>query len=273
MADITAKLVNELRALTGQGMMECKKMLTAVEGDIKKAIDGFRAKGVKTSITERVAGEGRIIGARSDDGRTAALVEVLCNTDFTAKSEPVQNLGLAAAKLLLANPSASAAADSAISGKVTEVAQQTGENVHIGRTAVQKIDGGKVGLYIYTVTGKIGVLVSVSGNPSDELLRDLGVHITARQPRALALTREQLPADVVAHEKQIAVAQAVESGKPQAIAEKIAEGKMRMFYEDRVLLDQPFVNPDKFKGSITELLKTSGSTIKEYIRLEVGQAS
>jgi elongation factor Ts len=273
MPEITAKLVNELRALTGQGMMECKKMLATVEGDIQKAIDGFRKKGVKTSITERTTSEGRIIGSRSDDGRAAALVEVNCNTDFTAKSEPVQQLGMAAAKILLANPSANVAADPAIAAKVTEVAQQTGENVHIGRTAIQRIDGGKVGLYIYTVTGKIGVLVSVAGDPSDELLRDLGLHITGRQPRALALSREQLPADIVAREKEIAVAQAIESGKPKPIAEKIAEGKMRLFYEDRVLLDQPFVNPDKFKGSIGDMLKAAGATIKEYMRMEVGQAS
>lgn len=273
MPDITAKLVNELRALTGQGMMECKKMLTIVEGDIQKAIDGFRKKGVKTSITERTASEGRIVGYRSDDGRSAALIEINCNTDFTAKSQPVADLGVAAAKLLVTNPSADVAADPAIAGKVTEVAQQTGENVRIGRTAIQRIDGGKVGLYIYTVTGKIGVLVSVAGDPSDELLRDLGVHITARVPRALALSREQLPAAVVAAEKALAVAQAVESGKPQAIADKIAEGKMRLFYEDRVLLDQPFVNPDKYKGSVADMVKAANATIKEYLRLEIGQAS
>jgi len=273
MPEITAKLVNDLRAKTGQGMMECKKMLAKVEGDIEKAIEEFRKKGVKTSITERATSEGRIFGVRSDDGRSAAIVEINCNTDFTAKSDPVAALGLAAAKILLANPAANVAADPAIAGKVTEVAQQTGENVHVGQTAHKHNDTGKVGLYIYTVTGKIGVLVSVSGNPSDELLRDLGIHVTARTPRALALTREQLPADLVAAEKQLAVAQAVESGKPQPIAEKIAEGKMRLFYEDRVLLDQQFINPDKFKGSIADMAKAAGVTIKDYVRIEVGQAS
>src|SRR5207302_10206079 len=106
MAEITAKLVNDLRAKTGQGMMECKKALQETGGNVEKAIDYFRQKGVKTSLTERVAGEGRVIGARTTDGNSAALVEVNCNTDFTAKSEPVQKLGAAAANALLSNPSA-----------------------------------------------------------------------------------------------------------------------------------------------------------------------
>src|SRR4051812_42996407 len=108
MAEITAKLVNELRAKTGQGMMECKKMLTEMAGDIDKAIDAFRKKGVKASLSERTASEGRVLGAASADGKSAALVEVNCNTDFTAKSEPIAALGKRAAEALAANPSASA---------------------------------------------------------------------------------------------------------------------------------------------------------------------
>src|SRR5438105_86146 len=103
MAEITAKLVNDLRAKTGQGMMECKKMLTEAGGDLDRAVDLFRKKGVKASLAERAASEGRVFGAKSADGKSAALVEINCNTDFTARSEPVQHLGSKAANLLLQN--------------------------------------------------------------------------------------------------------------------------------------------------------------------------
>jgi elongation factor Ts len=272
MPEITAKLVNELRAKTSQGMMECKKALLEVEGDIEKAIEYFRKKGIKTSISERAATEGRVVGVVADDGKSAAVVEVNCNTDFTAKSEPVLALATGAAKLLLKDHSASVAEDAAIKEQITAVAQQTGENVRIGRTAVLSNPGGKVALYLYTVTNKIAVLTSVTGNAGDELLRDLGVHITARKPLALALNREGLPADLVAKERAFAVSQAVESGKPPQIAEKIAEGKMRTFYEERVLLDQEFINPDKFKGSVADLLKKNNCVLEKYVRIEVGQA-
>lgn len=271
MAEITAKLVNELRARTGQGMMECKKMLTEAEGDIDKAIDAFRRKGVKASVLERSATEGRIVGVRAEDRKSAALVEVNTNTDFTAKSEPVLKLAADAARLLLHNPNTDIAQAANINATVTEVAQKTGENVRIGKTAYLSNPAGKVGMYLYTITGKIGVLVSVSGDASDELLRDLGIHITAAKPLALSLDRQGLPRELVEKEKQIAVEQAMATGKPQQIAEKIAEGKLRSFYEERVLLEQPFVNPEKFKGSVAEYLKSHNATLEKYVRLEVGQ--
>ena len=271
MAEITAKMVNELRAKTGQGMMECKKALTANDGDMQKAVDYFRAKGIKTSLAERGASEGRVAGVVADDGKSAALVEINCNTDFTAKSQPVLALATNAARLLLHNPDADVAQAAAVNSNITEVSQQTGENIRVGQTAVLSNPAGKVGLYLYTVTNKIGVLVSVTGDPGEELLRDLGVHITAKKPSALALTREGLPADLVAKERELAVSQAVATGKPQAIAEKIAEGKLRTFYEERVLLDQEFINPDKYKGNIAQMVKAGGCTLEKFVRIEVGQ--
>src|SRR5256885_5065178 len=131
MAEITAKLVNELRAKTGQAMMECKRALTEVGGDLEKAIEHFKKKGVKSSLTERAAGEGRVIGAQSADKKSAALVEVNCNTDFTAKSEPVQKVGQLAVQALLKG--ASPAEDAAVKHELTSVAQATGENVQIGK--------------------------------------------------------------------------------------------------------------------------------------------
>lgn len=270
MADITAKLVNDLRARTGQGMMECKKILTEVGGDIEKAIEAFRKKGLKDSIAQRAATEGRVVGVAGPDGKSAALVEVNTNTDFTAKSEPVHAVATLAAQHLLKHPTGDIAA-SDVGAKVIDVGRQTGENVRLGKSAVLSNPGGRVGIYLYGITGKIGVLVSVSGNASDELIKDLGMHITAVKPLPLARTREELPADVVEKERNFVVEQAKATGKPQQIAEKIAEGKMRTFYEERVLLDQPFIQPDKFKGSIAELLKKHGATLEKYVRIEVGQ--
>jgi elongation factor Ts len=272
MADITAKMVNELRSKTGQGMMECKKALVETGGDVEKAVDYFRKKGIKSSIAERSATQGRVSGVLSADGKSGALVEVNCNTDFTAKSEPIAHLAMTAAKMLLADPSMDLSQSKEIAELLTQASQQTGENVRLGKTAVVSNPAGRVGLYLYGVTNKIGVLSSFGGTPSDELVRDVGMHVTAKIPVALSLNREGVPAEIVAREKSIAVAQAVESGKPPQIAEKIAEGKMRTFYEERVLLDQEFVNPDKFKGSVSKMLAAGGATLEKYVRIEVGQA-
>jgi elongation factor Ts len=268
MAEITAKLVNELRAKTGQGMMECKKMLVEHNGDIEKAIEGFRKKGVKASLTERAASEGRVLGFATEDGKAAAVIEINCNTDFTAKSEPVLKLGTQAAQQLAKNPGADIA--QAIQSGLTEVSQTTGENVRLGKTAVvQAPAGGKAGLYLYAITGKIGVVMAFTGQPSEELIKQIGGHIAFARP--LGLTREEVPADLVAKEREFAVEQAKATGKPQQIAEKIAEGKMNSFFAERVLLDQEFFNAGVFKGSIANYLKQNGVGLTKYVRIEVGQ--
>lgn len=269
MAAITAALVNELRNKTGLGMMECKKMLTETNGDVDAAIEAFRKKGVKTSIMERVATEGRVQVAVNADKTRGAVVELLCNTDFTAKSDVVSDLLGKAAQKLLADPGANVNEDAEIKAAITSVAQQTGENVQISRAQTLNAEaGGQVGSYLYAVTSKIAVLVSVSGKADDDLIRNLALHIVAQRPAGL--NREDVPADLVAKEREIAIDQAKASGKPQNIAEKIAEGKMNAFFAERVLLDQEFVRPDVFKGSIRDLLKSKGATLHKYIRLETG---
>ncbi|MEO6436932.1 MAG: translation elongation factor Ts [Tepidisphaeraceae bacterium] len=270
MAEITAKMVNELRAKTGQAMMECKKALVEVAGDMEKAIEYFRKKGVKASLGERTASEGRVIGAASPGGNAAALVEINCNTDFTAKSEPFLALGARAAHALLASRGLDVAAAPEVASAATEVAQKTGENVRIGKTA--RFDapaGGKVGLYLYGITGKIGVLMAFTGSPSEELIKQIGGHIAFSRP--IGMTRAEVPADLVAKEKEFAVEQAKATGKPQQIAEKIAEGKLNAFFAERVLLDQEFFNAQVFKGTIANYLKQNNVTLEKYVRIEVGQ--
>lgn len=268
MADITAKLVNELRSKTGQGMMECKKALQESAGDMDKAIEYFRKKGVKASLGERAASEGRVIGVATDDGKAAALVEINCNTDFTAKSEPVLKLGTDAARLLAQNPGADVG--QAIQAALTEVSQTTGENVRLGKTAALAApEGGKAGLYLYVITGKIGVVMAFTGQPSDDLIKQIGGHIAFAKP--LGLTRDEIPAELVEKERAFAVDQAKATGKPQNIAEKIAEGKMNSFFAERALLDQEFFNAAVFKGTIANYLKQNGVGLQKYVRVEVGQ--
>jgi elongation factor Ts len=270
MATITASMVNELRAKTGQGMMECKKALTEVGGDVEKAIDYFRKKGVKTSVTERHASEGRVVASAADHGHVAAAVEVNTNTDFTAKSDAVGRLLEQALHKLLASPALDLRNDPGIRDAVTSIAQQTGENVQIGKAVALSNPGGHVGAYVYAITNKIAVLMSFDGKPSAELMKQLGGHIAFARP--LGLTRENVPADIVAKEREVAVEQAKATGKPQQIAEKIAEGKLNSFFAERVLLDQEFFNPAVFKGSIKDYLKQNGVTLVKYARVEVGQA-
>ena len=267
---ITAAQVNDLRKRTGLGMMECKKALQDNDGDVDKAVDYFRGKGVKTKVAERDAGEGRVAAYVNSKQTRGCVVEVLCNTDFTARNEIVVEVCDLAANKLLNDPSADPASDGDIADKLTQVSQQTGENVKLGRTVT--LDGAKVGRFNYTVTNKVTALVAVdSADVPDEVLNDLGLHLVAFKPVAMGLTRESVPADLVKAEKEIAVEQAKSTGKPQEIAEKIAEGKMNAFYKERVLSEQEFINPDKFKGTVGEYVKKHGGSLAGFERIEVGQ--
>ncbi|HZN66483.1 MAG TPA: translation elongation factor Ts [Tepidisphaeraceae bacterium] len=271
MAEITAQRVNELRNRTGLPMMKCKQLLTAAGGDVEKAFEQARKEGLKDSIRERAATEGRVAVGTSANRKAAAAVEVVCNTDFTAKSEAVERIANLAVKKLLANPNANAAEDAEIKAQVTAVGQQTGENVQLGRTAVVGSSGGTAGSYLYSTAGKgkIGVLMSLGGDVSEDVVRNLGMHIAAARP--IALTREQVPQDLLGKEREIAIEQAKATGKPQNIAEKIAEGKMNAFFAERVLLDQEFVNAEVFKGTVANMLKARGVKLEKFVRLEVGQ--
>lgn len=272
MPAITAQLINQLRQQTGLGMNKCKEVMTQADGDMQVALDILKKEGIKSSIAARAATEGRVHVAKSADGTTGAAVEILCNTDFTARSESIQTLLKQATDKLLAGPSIDLANDAAIKDALVAVAQSTGENVTLGRAKTLVSSSGKVGTYLYSVTGKIGVLVSVTGTPSDELLNDVALHVTAFKPIALGLTRDAVPAEQVEKEKALAVEAAKATGKPQNIAEKIAEGKMNAFFKERVLGEQDFINGEKYKGTVNEMLKQAGCQLVDYVRLEVGVA-
>jgi elongation factor Ts len=268
---VTAAQVNELRKRTGLGMMECKKALVEHDGDVDAAIEAFRKAGVKTKVAEREAGEGRVQAYVNSTHTRGAIVEVRCNTDFTARNEIVKEVMDLAANLMLEDVDAKPAEDGNISDKLTAVSQQTGENVQLGRTMV--VEGKKVGKFDYTVTNKVTALLATdSADTPDEVLSDVGLHLVAFKPVAVALNREGVPADMVTKEKEIAVEQAKATGKPEQIAEKIAEGKMNAFYREKVLSEQDFINPDKHKGSVGDYVKKhGGGTLTAFERIEVGQ--
>jgi elongation factor Ts len=267
MAEVTASMVRELRDRTGVAMMDCKAALAEVGGEMEKAVELLRKKGQakQDKLAAREATEGRVGVGVSKDGKTGVILEINCNTDFTGKSAPMVELMDVAVAQLLAHPDADLTANQTVKSLITQASQQTGENIRLGRKQSLHTSA-KIGAYTH-YTGKVGVLVAVKGNAGDDLIKDLCLHITATRP--LALSRDQIPADVIAKEREIAVDQAKATGKPQEIAEKIAEGKMRTFYEERALLDQKFVKePSK---SITQLLKEAGVELEAYVRIEVGQ--
>ena len=269
---INAKDVMTLRARTGLGMMDCKKALAESNGDLDTAEETLRKtlKGKMEGRTERAAGEGAIAISISDDGRSGAIVEFATETDFTARNEGFIEASKKLAGLVLAENAGGVSVTDEMKAIVDDVRITTGENAQYSRG--HKLEGGGdtvFGSYIHH-DGKTGVLIQAEGNVNTDILRDICMHITAAHPRPLGVSADDIPADVVAKEKKFALEQAMESGKPQEIAEMMVEGKMRKFFEGVALLEQPFVkDPDK---KIKDLLP-DGSSVVAFLRWTVGETS
>lgn len=274
MAQITAALVKELRERTGAGMMDCKKALTAVEGDMDKAIDFLREKGLAAAAKKasRVAAEGVVASYVSEDGKVGVIVEVNCETDFVAKTDNFKALVNAiAAHIAATNPAdMDALMVSEIEGKtvsalVTESIAKIGENISVRRFARYEVPEGVVAAYIHG-GGKIGVLVNMQGG-SAELGKDVAMHIAAANPSYL--NREQVPASELEHEKEVLSEQARNEGKPEKIIEKMVIGRIQKFYKEVCLLDQEFVkDPDQ---TIAKLLKANNAEVAEFARFQLGE--
>jgi len=271
MAEISAKDVMALRTRTGLGMMDCKKALSETGGDVALAEENLRKKlkGKMDARTERAAGEGRIAIAVSDDGRSAAIVEIRAETDFTARNEQFLDAAEKIAKLALACPSGQiTSATDEMTGLIDNIRITTGENASFARGHKLSGDGSAAfGVYLHH-DGKTGVLVQGEGDVAEATLRDVAMHCAAVQPRPLGVTKDDIPANQVEKERKFALEQAMESGKPKEIAEKMVEGKIRKFYEEVALLEQPFVkDPEK---KVKDLLK-GGSTIVAFERWTLGE--
>jgi len=271
---ITAAMVKELRERTGSGMMECKKALTEADGDIDTAIENMRKSGLAKADKKagRVAAEGRIAIKISDDGKTAVIAEVNCETDFVSGGDDFLTFVNEVAATALENrpESVEALVELAIGGGQTieekrkEMVSKIGENIQVRRFELMQLDAGKFGSYLHGT--RIGVLLGME-NGNDDLIKDVAMHIAASRPTCV--TEEQVPAGLLEKEREILIAQAQDSGKPQDIIEKMVDGRIRKYLAEITLVGQPFVkDPDKTVGA---LLKDEGAEVMGFVRYEVGE--
>lgn len=261
---INASMVKELRERTGAGMMECKKALEEANGDMEAAIEAMRKSGAAKAVKKagRVAAEGRIVIAA--EGGKAAVVEVNCETDFVAKDENFVGFADVVATSVLATRPADV--ESVMSGEMesrrAELIAKIGENVQVRRFEV--VEAPVIGAYLHGT--RIGVLVAMTGG-DEALARDVAMHIAASRP--VCVNEADVPAELLAKEREIFAAQAAESGKPADIVAKMVEGRIRKYLAEVTLLGQPFVkDPDT---TVDKLLAGKGATVTGFVRYEVGE--
>lgn len=286
---VSASQVKQLRDLTGAGMMDCKAALAETNGDIDAAVDWLRAKGIAKADKKagRTAAEGLV--AVASEGNKAVVVEVNSETDFVARNDAFQEIVRNVAQVALATDGSTEAVAAAIypgaEKNVTEVIKDAvgtiGENMSFRRSAGLSVNNGTVATYIHNGVsdglGKLGVLIAIETEGDKEAAnafgRQVAMHVAAINP--LALTNEEVDAAAVEREKAIFIEQARESGKPDAIIEKMIDGRMRKFYEEVVLLSQAFViNPDlTVAAALKEAEKTIGAPAKitAFVRFALGE--
>ena len=274
MATISAALVKELRERTGAGMMECKAALVEANGDIEAAIEAMRKSGQAKAAKKsgRTAAEGVVMIQIAADGKNGVMVEINCETDFVAKDSNFLAFAEAVTAAALSSDAADAeslAGQTLADGNTVDAAREAliakiGENIQVRR--LQRFDSAEGVLHSYRHGVRIGVVVELVGG--DEALgRDIAMHIAASNP--MCVSAEQVPAATLDKEREIFKAQALDSGKPEAIVEKMIEGRVRKFLEEVTLLGQPFVkNPDQ---TVAQLLKQAGAEVRRFTRLEVGE--
>jgi len=275
MAEITAAMVKELREATGFGMMECKKALTESDGDSKKAEEILRIRsGAKASkVASRVAAEGMIAAHITADGKSGALVEVNCETDFVAKDPGFTQFARAVAQVAAERDVADVDAlsqERLPSGEAIDAARQAlfgklNENLTV-RRFVRVRAQGRLAHYLHGA--KIGVLVDYSGG-DDALGKDLAMHIAASKP--VARTRDEVAPEAIERERAIAHARAVEAGRPANLLDKISEGAVAKYLSEVTLLGQAFVKDDSGKLTVEKLLKERGATVHSFHLYVLGE--
>jgi elongation factor Ts len=277
MAEITAKAVNELRQMTGLGLMECKTLLKDAGGDMEKAVTLAKEKGLKNAEKRagRAAKAGRIEVALGPDGTSGAIVELNCETDFVARNDEFRRVARELAEHVLAAGGEGDLAGQAfhkdpsrtINEILVDLNARTGENVSVARSA-RFAGAGRVDAYVHH-DGKSGALVQLSGPADPQLAKDLALQVVASRP--LAVRREDVPADAVAEQKRIFLTQVAD--KPEPIREKIANGKLDAWYGEITLLDQPFVKDPAQK--VRDVIKSGGPelTVAQFARYVVGEGA
>ncbi|OUI85352.1 translation elongation factor Ts [Acetobacter tropicalis] len=282
MAAITAALVKELREKTGAGMMDCKKALNEANGEIEGAIDWLRTKGLAAAAKKsgRTAAEG-LVGVASED-KKAAMVEVNAETDFVARNEAFQNFVESVAKVALkvgedleAIKAATLETDRTVADELTHLIATIGENMSLRRARVFTVPSGVVATYVHGALrpglGKIGVLAAIEAPTADDAIeqlgRQVGMHVAATRPSSLDVT--SLDPEEVERERAVLVEQARASGKPEAIIEKMIEGRIRKFYEEVVLLEQVWVHDGETR--VKNVLEKAGVKLVGFDRFQLGE--
>jgi elongation factor Ts len=291
MAEITAALVKDLREKSGVGMMDCKKALQENDGDIAASMDWLRAKGLSKAAkkADRAAAEGLVAGKVSADGKTGVLIELNAETDFVSKNDTFQAAARDIAEVALtvegveAISAAKTAKGEIVSDMVTNLIATIGENMRLRRSARLSVSQGAVALYLHNAqgdgVGRLGVIVALEGAGDQAVLKEVGrkiaLHVAGTPTPPLALTPDDLDPAAVEKEKKFLTDQALESGKPIGVVEKMIEGRIRKWQEEVVLLKQPFVmNPDQtIEQLIAETGKELGSpvSVKGFVRFAIGE--
>ncbi|MDT3871986.1 translation elongation factor Ts, partial [Staphylococcus aureus] len=275
MATISAKLVKELREKTGAGMMDCKKALTETDGDIDKAIDYLREKGIAKAAkkADRIAAEGLV--HVETKGNDAVIVEINSETDFVARNEGFQELVKEIANQVLDTKAETVEAlmettlpnGKSVDERIKEAISTIGEKLSVRRFAIRtKTDNDAFGAYLH-MGGRIGVLTVVEGSTDEEAARDVAMHIAAINPKYVS--SEQVSEEEINHEREVLKQQALNEGKPENIVEKMVEGRLRKYLQEICAVDQDFVkNPDV---TVEAFLKTKGGKLVDFVRYEVGE--
>ena len=268
---ISAAMVKELRERTGAGMMDCKKALAETDGDMQKAIDYLREKGIAKAEKKagRIAAEGAVTAYLAPDAKVGAIVEINCETDFAAGNEQFRELSAKVAKHIAeTNPAnldalnASTLDGKEVASLITEATATIGEKISLRRFARYE-STGRVATYIH-MGGKIGILVELSGG-DEQLGKDIAMQIAAASP--IAIDRSGVTADDIEHEKEVLLKQALEEVKPEKIIEKMVEGRINKFYEEACLLEQKFVKDPEQKVSAV----LGGVEVKAFTRFQLGE--
>lgn len=284
MVEITASLVKELREKSGAGMMDCKTALTENNGDIESSIDWLRAKGITKAAkkSDRIASEGLI--GNLVVGNKAAIIELNSETDFVARNEEFQNLLEGLLSIAIDNDEIADLpykdTGRSVTEEINEKIATIGENIQLRRIGHLNIDQGHIFSYTHNSVrdslGKIGVLVSIKTNLDEGQISDIGkglcMHIAASNP--IAISSDLIPSDLIEKEKQIAIEQAKESGKPEAIIEKMVEGRIKKYTEENSLISQVYVldGENKVSSFIEKKAKELGAdiAINDFIRMQLG---
>ncbi|MEK4698906.1 translation elongation factor Ts [Solibacillus sp. FSL R7-0668] len=274
MANITAQLVKELREKTGAGMMDCKKALVQTDGDIDAAIDFLREKGLAAAgkKADRIAAEGTTFIL--EQGNEAILIEVNAETDFVAKNEQFQTLvSSLAEQLLTAKPESVEAAlelekdGVKIVDQISTATATIGEKISLRRFEIKtKTDADAFGAYLH-MGGRIGVLVVLEGSTDAAAAKDVAMHIAAINPTYVS--RDEVSAEEVEHERKVLTEQALNEGKPENIVAKMVEGRLGKYFEDVCLLDQTFVKNSDQK--VRDFVKSTGGNVTAFSRYAVGE--